>query len=156
MKGWVEKYSNWIGGVLILLSLIGGTLLMVKKGSFARGVAPDENDAQKTAELENKIKDLEQQILVLKATPAPAPNSEETTSPSPSSPPSGTQVSGKININIASQSQLESLPGIGPTYAKRIIDYRSANGGFKSIEQLKNVKGIGDKTYAKFKDLISI
>lgn len=66
------------------------------------------------------------------------------------------QPQGRINLNTASQSDLESLPGIGPTYAQRIIDYRIANGGFKSIEEVKNVKGIGDKTYLKFKDIISI
>lgn len=64
--------------------------------------------------------------------------------------------SGKININSANLSQLDSLSGIGPTYAQRIIDYRSSNGGFKSIEEIKNVKGIGDKTFEKFKDKITI
>lgn len=63
---------------------------------------------------------------------------------------------GKININTASATQLDSLPGIGQTYAQRIIDYRNSNGGFKSIEEIKNVKGIGDKTFEKFKEQITI
>ena len=63
---------------------------------------------------------------------------------------------GKININTASEGELDSLSGIGPTYAKRIIEYRNGNGGFKSIEEIKNVKGIGDATFNKLKDRISI
>lgn len=63
---------------------------------------------------------------------------------------------GKININTAGLSELDGLSGIGPTYAQRIIDYRNSNGGFKSIEEIKNIKGIGDKTFEKFKDKITI
>ena len=56
----------------------------------------------------------------------------------------------KVNINTANQSELETLPGIGPSLASRIIEYREQNGKFNTIEELKNVKGIGD---AKFEDL---
>ena len=65
-------------------------------------------------------------------------------------------VIGMVNINTANESALDSLPGIGPTYAQRIIEYRVANGGFKTIEEIKNVKGIGDKTFEKFKDKITV
>lgn len=61
-----------------------------------------------------------------------------------------------ININKASQKELESLPGIGPVYAQRIIEYRQNNGPFQSKEQIKEIKGIGEKTFLKIKDLISI
>jgi comEA protein len=61
-----------------------------------------------------------------------------------------------VNINSAGLNELDLLPGIGPVYAQRIIDYRSNNGGFKSIEEIKNVKGIGDATFAKLKDYIVI
>ena len=151
-RGFYEKNSVFIGGILIVLSLIGGTLLILKKGTQAESSSSKENNDQKTLELENKIADLEKQITELKSAPAPAANLEAVTSPSSNSD----QPVGKININSASQTQLESLPGIGPTYAKRIIEYRTANGGFKSINQIKNVKGIGEKTFAKFKDLITI
>lgn len=63
---------------------------------------------------------------------------------------------GLININTASASELDALPGIGPAYAGRIIDYRNSNGSFKSKEEIKNVKGIGDATYNKLKDQITI
>ncbi|AFG35983.1 competence protein ComEA-like protein with helix-hairpin-helix repeat region [Fervidobacterium pennivorans DSM 9078] len=62
----------------------------------------------------------------------------------------------KININTASLEELEKLPGIGPSKAQAIIDYRTNNGPFKSIEEIKNVKGIGEKTFEKLKDLITV
>ena len=61
-----------------------------------------------------------------------------------------------ININLASTIELESLPGIGSKIAKEIIDYRNKYGFFGSKEDIKNVKGIGDKKYEKIKDLITV
>lgn len=62
----------------------------------------------------------------------------------------------KVNLNTASVSELTTLPGIGEVKAKAIIEYRVANGGFKSIEEIMNVKGIGEKTFLKLKDLIYV
>ncbi len=62
------------------------------------------------------------------------------------------QVSEKVNINTASKSELETLPGVGPSTAQKIIDNRP----YKSIEDIKNVSGIGDATFDKLKDLISV
>lgn len=64
--------------------------------------------------------------------------------------------SGKVNINTANQSELDSLPGIGPSLAERIINYREENGNFKSTDELQNVKGIGDAKYADIKDRITV
>lgn len=64
--------------------------------------------------------------------------------------------SDKININTADESQLTTLPGIGPSKAQAIIAYREENGSFKTIEDLTNVSGIGDKTFEKLKELIDI
>ena len=69
---------------------------------------------------------------------------------------SGTSNDGIININSASISDLQKINGIGEVKAQSIIDYREKNGGFKSIEDIKNVEGIGDKTFEKIKDKISI
>lgn len=60
----------------------------------------------------------------------------------------------KININYASERELENLPGIGPSLAKRIVEYREQNGPFKSLKDLKRVKGIGEKRIDQIKDLI--
>ena len=67
-----------------------------------------------------------------------------------------TATAAKININIATLEELDALPGIGPVFAQRIIDYREANGPFKSIEEIVRVDGIGDATFAKLKDQITV
>ena len=61
-----------------------------------------------------------------------------------------------ININTASQAELETLPGIGPTTAQKIIQYREQNGPFVSTEDIINVSGIGPGTYERIKDLITV
>jgi len=61
-----------------------------------------------------------------------------------------------ININTAGVSELDSLPGIGPALAQRIVDYRQANGPFRTIEDIKKVKGIGDNIFAQIKWLITV
>ena len=61
-----------------------------------------------------------------------------------------------VNINTASKRQLEALPGIGEVLAQRIIDYRSANGPFSSVDELVKVKGIGEKTLAKIKPYATV
>ena len=61
-----------------------------------------------------------------------------------------------ININTATQTQLETLPGIGPSTADKIIQYRKENGNFKNIEDIKNVSGIGDSKYENIKDKICV
>ena len=62
----------------------------------------------------------------------------------------------KININKASQTALETIPGVGPSTALKIMDYREKNGKFSSIEDIKNVSGIGNTKYEKMKDYISV
>ncbi len=63
---------------------------------------------------------------------------------------------GLININTAGQTELESLPGIGPVKAKAIIEYRKAYKGFVAPEEIMEVRGIGKATYQKIKDLITL
>lgn len=64
--------------------------------------------------------------------------------------------SGKLNINKASLEELQTLPGIGEVRAKSIIEYREAQGGFKSVEELSNISGIGTKTLEKLRDKVDI
>lgn len=63
---------------------------------------------------------------------------------------------GLVNINTASSSELDTLPGIGPSYAKAIIDYRTKNGPFVRVEDIQQVKGIGPKTFEKLKGKITL
>ena len=61
-----------------------------------------------------------------------------------------------VNINTAPADQLERLPGVGPTTAARIVEYRQKNGGFKKIEELMNVRGIGEKAFLKMKNQLAV
>ena len=75
---------------------------------------------------------------------------------SPVEPPSGQPATGgKVNLNTADSTALEMLPGIGPSLAQRIIDYRQAHGPFERIEDLMQVSGIGQATFEGMKDLIT-
>ncbi len=65
-------------------------------------------------------------------------------------------VGGKVNVNTADAATLETLPRVGPSLAARIIAWREANGRFTSIDDLLSVAGIGDKTFAGLKDLVTI
>lgn len=69
---------------------------------------------------------------------------------------STTNNSGVININTAPLEELKKITGVGDVKAQSIIDYRDKNGGFKSIEELKNIDGIGSKTFEKIKDQVGI
>ena len=63
---------------------------------------------------------------------------------------------GKININIATQSELTDLPGIGAVLASRIVDYRRQNGDYSRVEDIRNVSGIGEKRFEAIQDKITV
>ena len=69
---------------------------------------------------------------------------------------SGIDNQGKININFADAATLEQIPGVGPSTAQKIIEYRENIGSFRTIEDIKNVSGIGDKTFEKLKNYITV
>ncbi len=71
-------------------------------------------------------------------------------------PPSNSVNTDLININTASLEELDSLPGIGPTTAQRIIDYRDTNGPFTTIDEIMDVSGVGPSTFDEIKDLITV
>jgi competence protein ComEA len=62
----------------------------------------------------------------------------------------------KVNLNTADLALLDTLPQVGPAMAKRIVDWRTANGKFTSVEDLMSVTGVGDKTFAELKDLVTV
>ena len=83
---------------------------------------------------------------------APEPPETET-EPEPETAPA---VTGPLNINTATAEQLDTLPGIGPVLAQRIVDYRTANGGFRAAEELLNVSGIGNAKLMEILDEITV
>ena len=70
--------------------------------------------------------------------------------------PNSSSQLGKVNLNLATSSQLEQLPGIGPVIAARILQHRDENGPFRQISDIQQVAGIGDVIYSKIKDQISV
>jgi competence protein ComEA len=74
--------------------------------------------------------------------PRPAPATAAATAP--------------INLNSATAAQLETLPGIGKATAERILEYRQKNGAFKKVEDLMNVRGIGEKSFLTLKPLVTV
>lgn len=86
----------------------------------------------------------------------PAPPSPTTAVQGNAGASGGSSRGGLVNINTATQAELERLPGIGPTYAERIIAYRQANGPFRDTAQLKQVSGIGDSLYQRIQRQITV
>ena len=74
----------------------------------------------------------------------------------PKNAPTGKNAEGQINLNTASEKELQELPGIGPAMSARIIEYREANGDFQNIEDIKKVRGIGNAKFEKLKDKVTI
>lgn len=74
----------------------------------------------------------------------------------PDTLPAATAPGGRVSINAATAQEIETLPGVGPVLAQRIVEYRTAHGPFHSIEEIKNVSGIGEAVFNKIKDLIEL
>jgi comEA protein len=180
---WIEARRSLIGLVLIGLIAAGGIFLLwptrIPKTNQAT-VSSNQPDDDRVAKLEATVSELTNRVNELSADLSASTNVKAKASTSDSGQVAGatskktvttptdkskkvtsaekstSTVSGKININSASLSQLDTLTGIGATYAQRIIDYRTSHGGFKKLEELKEVKGIGDKTFDKIKDSITL
>jgi competence protein ComEA len=101
--------------------------------------------------LARRVADGEQILVDVKATPAPA------VPPTTASGPPGAPVPGApIDLNAATVTQLDQLPGVGPVLAQRIVDYRTQHGGFRSTDELRQVSGIGDAKFADLKNLVRV
>ena len=91
------------------------------------------------------VTDGEQVLVPVKASAATPAAATGSSSPSPTAP---------VHLNSATPAQLDALPGVGPATAQRIIDYRTANGAFKSVDELDAVSGIGPAKLAELRDLV--
>jgi len=93
-------------------------------------------------------------LFALALPAAAAPQAPQTRTTNRSAKPS--VPASPINLNTATEAQLTSLPGIGAKAAQRILEFRQKNGSFKKIEDLMNVKGIGEKNFLKLKPYITV
>lgn len=99
-------------------------------------------------------------VLAMAAIPAAA---QQKPAPAASKPAASKSATAKragptspVNINTATQEQFETLPGLGAKVAQRIVEYRQKNGNFKKVEDLMNVKGIGEKSFLKLKPMVTV
>ncbi len=91
--------------------------------------------------------------LLATAQPPAASAAQQKSGPRATAKPA---VTGAINLNTASATEIEALPGIGAKIAARIVEYRQKNGPFKKIEELMNVRGVGEKNFLKLKGQITV
>jgi len=164
---WIEKNRIIIGSSLLVLIAAGGVFLLWRENYWKPGLESRiENYESRLTAQEGKIKELEDKLgqsavsssagldELIAASSAGSSDQGQVAGTSANTPKA--EVSGKVNINTGTVAELDSLSGIGPVYAGRIIEYRQAHGGFKSLEEIMNVKGIGQVTFNKFKDKISL
>ena len=76
--------------------------------------------------------------------------------PTQETPAATAQRVAKVDLNAANKEALEALPGIGPRTAELIIEYRSQSSGFKKVEELMNVRGIGERTFLRLRELVQV
>lgn len=166
---YIEKYRLVIG--IILLALVcGGIGYLIYRENYWKPGIETRISVQETkiSELEAKLSGTKPEpvavdpaaIVQASTQPAtesvPKPASTASVPTAATTAPAATAQSKIVHINTATLADFDSLPGIGPVLSKRIVDYREKNGLFASIEGLKKVSGIGDKTYLKFKDLLAL
>jgi competence protein ComEA len=182
MNGWLERNQGYIisGGLQywthrppsndILIVLPTPTAPMTKVRVFVSGAvnAPDVyelpinslvKDAIQAAGGESAKADLVQINLARQVKDQEqifVPARVSGIGPQDRSQPSAILPGGKLNLNTVTNAELETLPGIGPGLAQRIIEYRADNGSFVSPEDIKNVSGIGDAIYDRIKDQITV
>lgn len=166
---YIEKYRLIIGLVLLILVCGGISLLIYRENYWKPSIEARLSSQEiKIAELETRLAGAKSepvavdpasivQAITQPVIDAPPKSAGTSTAPAATTITPATAAQSKIvHINTATLADFDSLPGIGPVLSKRIIDYREKNGPFASIEGMKKVSGIGDKTYLKFKDLLAL
>lgn len=162
MPKWLEQYQTYITIALVMFIAIGGLVLMYEQQRDKITAANNNLKVEKASwqqektELTEQINSLQSQVTEIQKQKTAAATQTNTGQVLGATTQKTAETNGLININSADLAALDSLPSIGATKAQAIIDYRTQNGGFKKIDDLKNVKGIGDATFQKLKSKITI
>jgi len=133
----IEKY-RWYIGLALIVVILGGLGVIYQDKVSRQNKKQEKNRVE---ELTKQNDELRKELSKLSAGQVAGEVTEQ---------------GDKININTADATDLDKLPGIGPVRAADIISYRDSHDGFKSIEEIKNIKGIGDKSFENLKDLITV
>lgn len=156
MSNW-SKYFNRDELVTYLLVIaVGASGVLIGNYAQIRTVEAEQVVKQEQP-ASNDINDLSNQIFGSTTNAEPVDTTEaEVAQTSPAETTKAVTPTGLVNINSATLAELDTLPGIGPAYARRIIDYRQANGPYVSIEQLLEIKGIGPATLNKIRAQVTL
>ncbi len=148
---WLEKHNSAITIGLILFIALGGIILLFEeqKDALTREknaiMVEKENWEREKREMTETINSLQEQRAA----------TEKSLAGTTEGRVEATETNGLVDINSADAAALDSLPGIGPSKATAIIEYRNKIGRFSSIDQLKDVKGIGEGIFDKLKDKVT-
>ncbi|MBO6522861.1 MAG: helix-hairpin-helix domain-containing protein [Balneolaceae bacterium] len=152
---WIDKLQITKQERISVTLLLGIIVLLLLANVFIKEkvVPVPENHAELLAEFERRSALIESEEQKLEARYQGREVSDTNRTESKDISPTPTEL---ISINMASSEELQTLPGIGSSYAQRIIEYRETNGGFNSVEDLVKVRGIGEKTLEKLKPYIKL
>lgn len=102
--------------------------------------------------LARRVADGEQVAVGVPAAPDAAP----VAAPGSPAPVAGAAPAGKVDLNVATVEQLDALPGVGPVTAQRILEWRTRNGRFTRVEQLREIEGIGERRFAQLREMVTL